>query len=1101
MATVGQPLLAPESGWKRYDNKEPGITYTGTWTSGTAAGNYSDTYTWSNTAGSSVSFKFKGTKIRIIADSNSGADSSVKITIDGVVDHYSQQSPSTLLQVLVFEKEGLSNDVHQVTIERQNGPTSLDAVDTDGSIFVPVGSVLATPQTGWTRVEETDDGIQYDTSWFVDTYASNSGGSQKYVNSGTHWIKFKFYGTKFRYIGNANTDRTPGNVNTVVIDGVSKGGFSQYATSNGYKILNYESDELPFGLHEVQITTSGVVGFDAIDIDGSMPVSVGSVLTAPQTGWKRIDNTDPLIGYTGSWTNGDHAQASSATETYTTSTLSSITFAFHGTKVRLIGSGYNTGSSTISVSIDGGAAQNASQNYSVLKRQMLFYEKDGLSEGIHTVRITNGQSANLWFDAVDIDSSGYLVMQVGQQLSIPQEGWKRYEQSFGGITYGGTGWLTESNAFHSGGSMTYCSAVGTSQNISFSFFGERIRIISVYHTSHPAIVNIDIDGVTSQFTLNDALTYRVLAFEKLGLSRGFHSVNIWVPAGQPLGPRLDAVDIDSYGTLGTLPATTGKLRTSISEMEIGDYIPINYNSATATYAFGTGDFVECPVGGMSNSTSRYLYMIKVDKGLLIGDRIITNTISWDALNSAGYIQGVANGPLLAAIRDFQANTFGTELVTTGGTVTINGTNDITLTASATAAADRTAFNRSIGKVFLSFEIDPITKKEFETNSGGPRIAIAITKASPRSNVYIDISKGGVKIVDNNGSRYPHDRIDFTKFSLYFDDTTSKATIVLDNKYVYVENVAYKADTWSNTTNNQVFMGVKTSATARFKINNVALDVANTTRDITPLPNEGRMRAITGGVTHSDFQNLVPAMTADTMPFGVATASSLYDSGLYAAYKVFDKINAGATDAWASANNTTTGWVGYEFNSNQIIDSYSVATRNVTMSGEAPKDWTFEAWNGSDWVVLDRRSGITGWATAERRVFLFSNKTPYRKYRINITANNGHTYVAIGEMELFNRQGYGESFSATAKGFGAWPSNNEWDRYVVNFPADKIKAGKSVNDIFHWANVYTWTSDVPKPDNNYRINRGNADVLTLNWNSSSSASAGVGFRPVIEYKEV
>lgn len=841
--------------------------------------------------------------------------------------------------------------------------------------------------------------------------------------------------------------------------------------------------------------------------------TVGQALTAPEAGWKRIDVPSTSVKLNGTWTTASGVGNYNSTYVYSTTLNDSYEFSFHGTKVRLIAYSSNAGivtTNSATITIDGVSEtvslQGASSTY-----QVIVYEKTGLENAVHTVKVSNGVSGlYLMLDAIDIDESGYLAGVIGQSLLTPDVGWKRYEQSFGGITYGGTGWLTESNALHSGGSMTYCSAVGTSQNISFSFFGERIRIISVYHTSHPTVVNINIDGVTSQFSINGSLTYQVLAFEKLGLNRGIHTVSIWVPAGQSLGPRLDAVDIDDYGVLGNLPMTTGQLRSNIADMGVGDYIPINYNSATATYSFGTGGFIESPFIGMSNATSRYLYMVKVDKGLLIGDRILTNTISWDALNAAGYIQGVANGPTLAAIRDFQANTLGTELVTTGGTVTINGTNDITLTASATAAADRTTFNRSLGKVFLSFEIDPITKKEFENNTGKPVIAIAITKASPRSNVYMDIGKNGIKIVDNNGSRYIHDRINFTKFILYFDDTASKATIVLDNKYMYVESVAYKADTWSNTTNNQIFMGVKTSLTARFKINNVALDVANTARDITPLPNEGRMRAITGGSTYADFQNLVPTMTADSMPFGTATASSVYDSGLYAAYKVFEKINATATDAWASAPGVTTGWIGYEFTSSQIVNAYSITTRNATMNGEAPKDWTFEAWNGSEWVVLDRRSNITGWVTAERRTFLFSNDIPYKKYQINITANNGHTYVAIGEMEFFNRSVYDGSPSTTNRGLGAWPINNEWDKYIVSFPANKIISGKTTDDIFHWKNIFTWAQDTimngmtvdgASTNNTGRTIRGTTTENRFSFGVSGTAYATVGFRPVIEYKEV
>ncbi|CAH0122554.1 hypothetical protein PAE9249_05126 [Paenibacillus sp. CECT 9249] len=93
-----------------------------------------------------------------------------------------------------------------------------------------------------------------------------------------------------------------------------------------------------------------------------------------------------------------------------------------------------------------------------------------------------------------------------------------------------------------------------------------------------------------------------------------------------------------------MPATTGQLRDRIQDMKIGDYIVFHYNQATNTVSTGTGGFEECPVtgslySGNGNPPSSFWYMIKVDRGLLISDRVSLVNISWDTLNSWKWIEG------------------------------------------------------------------------------------------------------------------------------------------------------------------------------------------------------------------------------------------------------------------------------------------------------------------------------------------------------------------------------------------------------------------------------------------------------------------------------
>jgi hypothetical protein len=80
---------------------------------------------------------------------------------------------------------------------------------------------------------------------------------------------------------------------------------------------------------------------------------------------------------------------------------------------------------------------------------------------------------------------------------------------------------------------------------------------------------------------------------------------------------------------------------------------------------------------------------------------------------------------------------------------------------------------------------------------------------------------------------------------------------------------------------------------------------------------------------------------------------------------------------------------------------------------APSEWTIEGYDGSSWVVLDTRSGESGWSAGEKRYFEFTNKTAYSSYRFNWKALNGLTTLVIAELRL-NEAGDGQTpFNLTA----------------------------------------------------------------------------------------
>jgi len=152
-------------------------------------------------------------------------------------------------------------------------------------------------------------------------------------------------------------------------------------------------------------------------------------------------------------------------------------------------------------------------------------------------------------------------------------------------------------------------------------------------------------------------------------------------------------------------------------------------------------------------------------------------------------------------------------------------------------------------------------------------------------------------------------------------------------------------------------------------------------------------------------DLVPPLTADTTENGIATASTVFSSD-FVAYKAFDGA-LGQLNAWVTKN-VKTGWLAYEFPSEKLVKKYSITPRIYKANGqdigvvESPKSWTFEGWNGTEWVVLDTQTDVTTWTAGTAVEFPITNSTKYKKYRINITANNGYTWLGIGEFKMFGQ---------------------------------------------------------------------------------------------------
>lgn len=144
-ATVGDQLLEPEGGWKRYDDTDKNVEYIGDFSvlGTSAAGDnsaYNGSYHLNTYSGGTIKFNFKGSKLRIIAQKNNSSVKVVKISFDGgkTFEAFSMYNNLNTKRVtIVYEKTGLENNIHNVIIDipKTEDPHyyefAFDAIDID----------------------------------------------------------------------------------------------------------------------------------------------------------------------------------------------------------------------------------------------------------------------------------------------------------------------------------------------------------------------------------------------------------------------------------------------------------------------------------------------------------------------------------------------------------------------------------------------------------------------------------------------------------------------------------------------------------------------------------------------------------------------------------------------------------------------------------------------------------------------------------------------------------------------------------------------------------------------------------------------------------
>jgi len=100
--------------------------------------------------------------------------------------------------------------------------------------------------------------------------------------------------------------------------------------------------------------------------------------------------------------------------------------------------------------------------------------------------------------------------------------------------------------------------------------------------------------------------------------------------------------------------------------------------------------------------------------------------------------------------------------------------------------------------------------------------------------------------------------------------------------------------------------------------------------------------------------------------------------------------------------TKTPWLAYEFgqSATHVVNAYGVASAN-DFPVRDPSAWLLEGSNdGTTWTTLDSRSGQSFASRLQTSSYDCTASAPYRRYRLNVTANGGNRELQLAEIQLF-----------------------------------------------------------------------------------------------------
>lgn len=274
-------------------------------------------------------------------------------------------------------------------------------------------------------------------------------------------------------------------------------------------------------------------------------------LISPYT---RIQQTSPLLAYTGAWTlDGTSTSASGGSYGYADSDGASVTVTFNGTYLRWI-SKVSTAYGIAKVTVDGADAGTVNLYSSVVAYQRKVWDTGTLPNGRHTVTISwtgvsGGGDTSIGLDAFDVFGS----FEQAQPAAVSS----RYQDTDRRVVYSGL-WGNVATTSASGGCFRYISANGSA---GITFEGTAVAWLAAKSPAS-GIGRVVLDGaeVGTVDLYSSSAGYLQKVWSANGLDEGTHTLRVEWTGEKNAASSGTSVNVDAFDVAGTLVTPSGLTR-------------------------------------------------------------------------------------------------------------------------------------------------------------------------------------------------------------------------------------------------------------------------------------------------------------------------------------------------------------------------------------------------------------------------------------------------------------------------------------------------------------------------------------------------------------
>jgi cell wall-associated NlpC family hydrolase/N-acetylmuramoyl-L-alanine amidase len=553
-------ILSP---YTRYQSNDTRVTALGSWGTSAATTASGGSFSWLNSPGLAT-IKFNGSYLGWIGK-KAPQYGKAKVTLDGgtpvTVDLY---SASAKFQQTIWSTGLLSVGEHTVTIEwtgEKNASAIASYVGIDA--YDLIGSLVQAP--GPTRYQQNDALLTYTGSWWTGYSSSASGASFRYAGSPAK-VTIAFDGTYMAWV--AKKSRVYGKAK-VTTDGRAPVIVDLYSRTALYKQKVYNTGLLAAGPHTVTIEWTGAknpsaignyVNLDAVDI---LAGSTGGTTLPPGPTVTRYEQTDPLLGYVGSWLTSGNGSASAGDFTFANN-QSKLIVGFKGTSLSWIAK-KSAVYGIAKVTLDDKTPVDVDLYSASTLYQQSVYQTGELTDGTHTLTIEWTGEKNSAATDYNVGADAFDIQ--GQLVQAP--GPVKYEQDASEIAYAGTWQPIGSGESASGGSAVYTNTAGSSATISFD--GTYIAWITKTHPAHGK-AKLFLDGaapVTVDLYSSTEL-WKQRVWNSGLLTPGTHTLTIQWSWGRNKSSTGTYMSLDAVEILGTLTQATATVEHSPAQVVMID---------------------------------------------------------------------------------------------------------------------------------------------------------------------------------------------------------------------------------------------------------------------------------------------------------------------------------------------------------------------------------------------------------------------------------------------------------------------------------------------------------------------------------------------------